>query len=373
MTRQAEAILRAVERIYESAFEPDAWSRSLDAVRDLVGGEHAVFQRSSGRIIATDTCSRLSGIAGHIARSTVDEYFLDHMDRLPAGPAATTQSSVMSMKEYIHTDFYNIFIRPIGGGNGAFAIPWRDASDWVSVAVCRPLHARDYVDEELRALDAILPHFAAAGRMSRQLAAAEVAVNTLGLGVILLDRRAVPVYLNEQAEAFAAARDGLFADGRGIAAATTAETKALHEAIGTAVMMGSGPDAADDAVWRATSKPIQLSISRRAPRCPLTVTIVPARALKRRLGLDFQSEVAILIADPSASHALGTEQLVARYGLTRREADLAFLIVDGSRLAEAATLLGISVGTARQYLKCVFEKTGTHGQTDLVRLVLRGY
>lgn len=58
------------------------------------------------------------------------------------------------------------------------------------------------------------------------------------------------------------------------------------------------------------------------------------------------------------------------YGITPAQARLASLIVDGKDVVEAATVLGISVNTARTQLKRMFKKTGAHNQPSLVRAIL---
>lgn len=62
--------------------------------------------------------------------------------------------------------------------------------------------------------------------------------------------------------------------------------------------------------------------------------------------------------------------LVDLFGLLPSEARLAAALARGDRLAEAATRLGLTIETARNYAKKVFAKTATHGQADLVRLIL---
>jgi DNA-binding CsgD family transcriptional regulator len=63
------------------------------------------------------------------------------------------------------------------------------------------------------------------------------------------------------------------------------------------------------------------------------------------------------------------ERLHRMFGLSRREAMLASLLVRGMTVAEAAVDLGISEQTARSYLRQVFEKTGVTRQAELVRIV----
>ena len=59
------------------------------------------------------------------------------------------------------------------------------------------------------------------------------------------------------------------------------------------------------------------------------------------------------------------------FGLTPAEAKLAIQIAQGEVLADIATAAHISIATARKQLACVFEKTRTHRQAELVALVAR--
>jgi DNA-binding CsgD family transcriptional regulator len=62
--------------------------------------------------------------------------------------------------------------------------------------------------------------------------------------------------------------------------------------------------------------------------------------------------------------------LAAMFGLTPSEARLAVALAGGDSLADAATRLGLTIETARNYSKRVFAKTGTRGQADLVRTII---
>jgi DNA-binding CsgD family transcriptional regulator len=70
------------------------------------------------------------------------------------------------------------------------------------------------------------------------------------------------------------------------------------------------------------------------------------------------------------SHADRCEQLTDLFGLLPSEARLAWAIVRGMSITEAAAELGITVETARTYSKQIYGKTGARGQADLIRTVL---
>ena len=59
------------------------------------------------------------------------------------------------------------------------------------------------------------------------------------------------------------------------------------------------------------------------------------------------------------------------FGLTHMEAEIASVISTGAPPEQAAAETGIAVVTARNHLKAVFAKTGTHRQSERVALLSR--
>ena len=59
------------------------------------------------------------------------------------------------------------------------------------------------------------------------------------------------------------------------------------------------------------------------------------------------------------------------FGLTPAKAALASLLAMGLTLHQAAGTLHVTRETVRSRLKTIFQKTGTHRQADLVRLLLQ--
>ena len=64
-------------------------------------------------------------------------------------------------------------------------------------------------------------------------------------------------------------------------------------------------------------------------------------------------------------------KLQSYFALTPAQARLAALLFDGKSLKDAASDLGLTEGSARQYLKRVFEKTGASRQLDMIRVIER--
>lgn len=77
-------------------------------------------------------------------------------------------------------------------------------------------------------------------------------------------------------------------------------------------------------------------------------------------------------ATPYFQRSSDEERLRLLYHLTRAEARLGVLLARGLTLREAAIRLDVETSTIRTHLQRIYEKTGTHRQSELVRLLLTG-
>jgi DNA-binding CsgD family transcriptional regulator len=107
--------------------------------------------------------------------------------------------------------------------------------------------------------------------------------------------------------------------------------------------------------------------------CEMVSELVPhlARSFEIRRALNRKEAVPALFLPPSAPRrAQSKEQILERlFELSPKQARLTALLMTGRRIRDIAPILGITEGSARQYLKRVFRKTGTNRQADLIRVV----
>ena len=113
-----------------------------------------------------------------------------------------------------------------------------------------------------------------------------------------------------------------------------------------------------------------LAVARPSGRRSFHVLVCPV-SVHRPVFPEVRTAAAIVfVADPEEVAVLNEATLRALFGLTSAEAKLASLIAQGTSLKEAGARLGLRRETARSRLKTVFEKTNTHRQAELVRLVV---
>jgi len=97
----------------------------------------------------------------------------------------------------------------------------------------------------------------------------------------------------------------------------------------------------------------------------------PLVALAMALALDGRTPLAVLYINDSERSTLPEPEALSRlFGLSLGEARLARALAEGFRLEDAAEASGLTLSTARTYIKQAFAKTGTGRQAELVKLIL---
>jgi DNA-binding CsgD family transcriptional regulator len=79
----------------------------------------------------------------------------------------------------------------------------------------------------------------------------------------------------------------------------------------------------------------------------------------------------VFVTDPEATADVRRQWLREDFGLTPAEAMVAVEILKADGLQMVARRLRISLPTAHTHLAHIFDKTGTHRQSELVRVLLQ--
>jgi DNA-binding CsgD family transcriptional regulator len=160
--------------------------------------------------------------------------------------------------------------------------------------------------------------------------------------------------MNSLGAEYLAGNEGLSMSQNGICrAGRPTETTELHRLIKTAV------EGTEDSLAHA------LSITRIDADRPLSVVVAP---LPAETGT---GRVAVLlIGDPERQSLPSLDTVAKLFDLTEAEAKLALVLSEGHRIEDAAERLGITLNSARTYLKRIFSKTDVTRQAELVRLIL---
>ncbi|WGS45308.1 helix-turn-helix transcriptional regulator [Burkholderia sp. JSH-S8] len=373
MTR-IETIHRAIRRIYEATLVPDGWARAGRSFIEATESHKLIFL--GGRVTGTPGAIT-TGFDVDSALRMQQEFETRPPIWVRAIPIGTPlrQTSFVSDGEFKRTDFYNHAVRPAGGFYGMVAPLAPDRG--VYFVIGRDLGAADFIDADVRAARLILPHLATALQVQSRLAAADLSarganevISCLAFGVVLLDVTMRPIFVNPVAETLARCADGLLLNRTEVSAARPAEAKRLRDAIAAAVSLNKpGRDVSETVARNRT--PMTCFLSRRPPCPPLVVRVVPVAASDVPNGISAATRAILFVMEPNRPVEIDWTVLAATFDLTRREATLATLLARGLNLTDAASQMGIGLGTARAYLKQILAKTDTHRQAELVSRLLR--
>lgn len=209
----------------------------------------------------------------------------------------------------------------------------------------------------------LVAHAVSIGRIFEALrarfAGALSMLDRLGLGVFLVSERGERILANAEARRILDLADGLALDrAHRLVAANPQATAAL-----SALVSAAGRTALGDSAAGAE----RLALPRPSGAHPFLATVRPLLDHGGELEPGLRC-VFLVVIDPARPGALSAEGLVALGGLTPKEAELARLLVDGRRLAEAAEARGVSLETARNQLKSITAKLRCSGQSDVIRL-----
>jgi DNA-binding CsgD family transcriptional regulator len=179
-------------------------------------------------------------------------------------------------------------------------------------------------------------------------------------GMILLDPRGAPTFINDAARAMLAADDGLALRDHEFITRRQPETRRIAQLVHRAL---HGTDGEAAAGGRAL-------ISRPSGRPPYTLTVMAAPPVERFLA-SRSIGCVIHIQDLAVVSLPSREALREVFGLTDREADFAIELVRCGGLERAAAGAGMAANTARNHLQSISRKTGASGQTEVVQLLGR--
>jgi len=80
--------------------------------------------------------------------------------------------------------------------------------------------------------------------------------------------------------------------------------------------------------------------------------------------------IGVFINDPERPRLIPQEYLQQAYGLTRTEAQIAQLLLNGLAIMDVAAKRNTSIETARWQIKSLMQKTNTTSQAELMRLLM---
>lgn len=364
------ALRTAANGLVEAALLGAAWEEPMMAFATAAGADGSTLVRDGPPGRGRNGARSTSLLTTRSIASAVSRY-LDGQappdPRLARVSPGLTQGFVTDLDCFTATEiasspFYQEFLRSEGlQWHGCCRLAGTDAAPQIYLSLKRAADRSHYERRDIRALNGVVPILRAAAKAAEAVFEAE----SRERGRLLSEGDRAVIELDESARILRAngAADrvlcrGLAQRGARLAAPQAEEQPRLDATLARVL----GPEReCGIAVLSAGSE-----------NARLLLRILPVTGAARDVFLGISAIVIVTrLCDPGAPSDLLVNHMRRTFGLTPAEARVSFLIGQGVSLARTARRLGLSEGTARNYLKAALAKTGTGRQAELAVLLTR--
>lgn len=371
MLQREETVLDLVDLIYRAAGDPAGWNAVVARLGQVLHGtagsihhQHSESQQSGVAAAWNVDPAYLESYMAHF--SFVNPWLTRRKDLLGAGMVVASQM-LCPDQEMDRTEFCNDWLLPQKLYHGCGVTVMKEGAVGSMLSLFRPKNGGQFGDAECELLRVLTPHLQRAlelhnrvQRLEEKVSAAWDALDRLPQGVILLDAKQRPVFVNTAAQTLLAAGDGLKLGPDGMCALVPSEQRQLARLLAGAVATGNG---------EGTQSGGTCQISRDRSSRPVLMFVTPLRTNTVRIG-PTAPVAGVFLSDPERGPRADAEITASLFGLTRAEARLSAKLASGKTLEEAAEELCVSLLTVRSQLKSIFGKTATSRQSELVRLLI---
>ncbi len=360
-----------VDKIYDAALDVSRWDQVVGDVVHALGGR-------GGALLVDDSGTRRILNVSHIGvdHPQVAAYNEYYWQLDPIAPALETAAdgailahhAIIPRSEARKTEFYADFAIPFDIGDGLAVRLHLNQGRIAWLNICAHLKASSFAGPtQIELLQSVLPHVqrslriqALLGSVGHERDQAHAALDQLANGIALTDGSGAVVFINASGRAQCGKADGItIARGGILCAARPADNVLLQSLIAAATR-------AHDSVPRAGGMMVQRPSGVR----PFAIHVLPLTPGDAQPPFA-EARALVVIVDTSQDCLALTELLVRLYCLTPAEANVAACLLRCEGLRQIAEELQVTLSTVRIHLQRVFDKTDTHRQADLVRLMLR--
>lgn len=359
---------RVVQSIYTAVVQPTAWTVAMDEIKSAIGSRLSAIVTTGTEL--NEIGARSAGDATDIDAYNAHYGRLDPivgvLERMEAG-VVLAQQQIVDRDLWERGEFCNDWARPNEYGDGVFAVLNRGdgTTSWL-VTAATSTRGPFGTPERVALLQALVPHLQQAIKTQQRLVDLYrrygdlvTAIDALPDGIAILGSGGRVTHLNPVAEAIVASRDGLCVRSGHLTSAVARADRVLGR-----VVQRANRDESTVATGGC------VAVSRPSGRRPYLIRVIPLSS-GDSVGL-VSPTALVVIVDPEHEPRPDLEVVRALYGLTKTEAAVAVRVLDGTGVGPIADELYLSVPTVRTHLQRVFQKTNTHRQAELVRLLLGG-
>jgi DNA-binding CsgD family transcriptional regulator len=363
-----EQLSELIGDVYDAALNPALWPAALAGASHFVGGPSTALYTKD----ATSKNGNVYFDDGGIDPGFVALYFEKYVKLDPTttrhffteiGHSVST-TDIMPYDEFLQTRFYREWAHPQHLVDHLSAVLDKSLTSVSLFGVFR--HERDGLvdDEARRRMALIVPHVRRAVLIGRAMAekTSETAAfadtfDAIRAGMFLIDASGRVAHANVAGHELLATGTLLRGPGGRLTATDASTDHALHEIF-------AGASGGDTIIGtRGIALPLAATDGERYVAHVLPLT----SGARQRAG--YAAVAALFVQKAILEQPSAPEVLLKAYGLTPTELRVLLAVVEIGGAPEVAEALGIAETTVKFHLKALFEKTGSHRQADLIKLV----
>jgi len=352
---------RVVSEIYASSTNPENWMVALADIDHILD--------ATGCAVITGGQPTRSVMASTVPPEARDSYLayyhtMDYvLDAVETGPPGLVRGGQALVALKTNSEFDAEFMRPYGMNDGLFTrLTVGTGPTTFLVASAKGSESFDSA-ERVKFMGALVPHLQQALRTQNHLAELDnkardmtAVIDSIRHGIVIVDSGRRIAQMNTSAEHILMAGEGLYVHASQLEARHTATNKQLQSSITRACQESRNGARGGDS----------LACSRPTGKRPYVLHILPLATS----GDPTAGRALVIIIDPEQETEPPKALLRRLFGLTNAEADVALRVMRGDGLKPISADLALTMATIKTHLQHVFDKTDTHRQAELVRLLL---
>lgn len=351
---------RVVSSIYASSIHAENWAVALTEIGRALGST------GSGLFVGAGNCRSVMTITVPEEASTRYRDYYHTMDfileAVENGPAGLIRGGPELIALKRHSEFYADFMRPFDMCDGLFVRLAAGTTPMSFLAVAPERSEPFHTAERGKFLRAVLPHLQQAlhtqnhfAELARRPGDITAVIDTIRHGLVVVESNRDVVHLNVAAEEILTAGDGLCMRSKRIEAAHGSTNDHLHGSISHAcVAQQNGARNGDS-----------FACARPSGKRPYVIHVLPVEADDHS-----PTRALVMIIDPELEPELPKMLIRRLFGLTNAEAEVAQRLMRGDGLKPISEDMALSIATIKTHVHHIFDKTDTHRQAELVRLLL---
>jgi DNA-binding CsgD family transcriptional regulator/PAS domain-containing protein len=246
----------------------------------------------------------------------------------------------------------------------------RQAETSEFISIYRGLQSKHPNKDTVATIRMLLPHIRAALKLRSQLCLMDSstknysdALDSLNVGVVLLNERGECLFVSRKAENICSAKGSVFIRQSQMGAHARTDHEAIRGLIHRAIAMGVERFARPCGTISVGGSPGRL--------LNISATALSSLTPSMQMPVGSKAVAAVFIRAPE-DDAVSLRQILTNcYALTTAELRLAIQLFEGWTLVDAAARNSVSLETVRAQLKAVFNKTDTRRQSELILLLSR--